>query len=591
MPVQRRSAHELYLRALTDPNPEGFDLDFATIVDCLWPSRGQAIVSPDDRPAVRGWVDELVAAGILVRDHTKDRTKGDFFVLHPRYAAKLDTALNEARALPDPPPASQFSPFQKSLLIAWVVAIVGLLYLFYCTFMPRELPAQIIGGIGLVTAILGLGGWHVKAAGSFWDALWSRPTIFWLGAATLLLVGLLTVGYASPCRVRVIPGATIYVDGNFYKHVTLVPGQSFRERWENLYLSWGDHEIAVSKPWHVDYAARTPKSARHVNAPRLWGHPADTRLVAYVEFHLSDSFASFQGPSLEEERRRKMQEDIEYAESRLKELFRQLVEGEKLDDPSSDCSLTLTHDRVPSMNVVGNLELDRFSQHYFLDISLQDQEGHVIKSLQSLQFDPSPEISNAVLLVTGLKARIQREIGIEVTLDVENGCTTEEGQNYSAYKKADKGLDKLVQVNDQLANAATPPDVKKQLLTQGIEPSQAAVSDVGLLIEESADPKAQSKLVTSKTARALLDVLDARIDASLQLKAWQLARAYATQVVEIGEKAIKRGDRIVARTALDLLKTTNSKLGQADDAGLAKELSEMESTLREKFQQGFASKG
>ncbi|HMF13449.1 MAG TPA: hypothetical protein VKE94_14120, partial [Gemmataceae bacterium] len=80
-------------------------------------------------------------------------------------------------------------------------------------------------------------------------------------------------------------------------------------------------------------------------------------------------------------------------------------------------------------------------------------------------------------------------------------------------------------------------------------------------------------------------------DASLQLKAWQLARAYATQVVEIGEKAIKRGDRIVARTALDLLKTTNSKLGQADDAGLAKELSEMESTLREKFQQGFASKG
>src|SRR5262245_21414926 len=127
MPLQRRFVHELYLRALTDPNSEGFDLDFATIVDCLWPSREQAIVPPDDRPATRGWVDELVATGILVRDHTKDRTKGDYFVLHPKYEAKLEPALEEARALPDSPPARQFTPFQKSLLIAWVVANAGLL--------------------------------------------------------------------------------------------------------------------------------------------------------------------------------------------------------------------------------------------------------------------------------------------------------------------------------------------------------------------------------------------------------------------------------------------------------------------------------
>jgi hypothetical protein len=42
MPMQRCFVHELYLRALTDSNPESFDLDFATIVDCLWPSREQA---------------------------------------------------------------------------------------------------------------------------------------------------------------------------------------------------------------------------------------------------------------------------------------------------------------------------------------------------------------------------------------------------------------------------------------------------------------------------------------------------------------------------------------------------------------------
>src|SRR5262249_7886523 len=220
MSLQRRSAQELYLRALTDPNAEGFDLDFATILDCTWPSRGKAIVSPDERTVVRGWVDEMIGAGILVRDHTKDRAKGDFYVLHPKYAGNPGQALKDAQALPDPPPTRQFTPLQKSLLIAWVVAIAGLLFLFYSTFMPRALPASILGAIALATAVLGLGGMHIQETGSFWDALWSRRTVIWLSVVSLILVGALLLGYRYPCHVRAIPGATIYVDGNFYRKVS-----------------------------------------------------------------------------------------------------------------------------------------------------------------------------------------------------------------------------------------------------------------------------------------------------------------------------------------------------------------------------------
>ena len=374
MSLQRRSVQELYLRALTDPNPEGYDLDFATILDCIWPSREKAIVSPEEREAVRGWVDELITGGILVRDHTKDRAKGDFYVLHPRYASNPDQALKDAQALPNPAPPRQFTPLQKSLLIAWVVAIAGLLFLFYSTFMPRELPAQILGAIALATAVLGLGGMHIQETGSFWDALWSRRTVIWLVVVSSILVGVLLLGYRYPCYVRAIPGATIYVDGNFYRKVPGDQGAPNRERLEKLYLAWGSHEVAVSKPWHVDYAARSQRSSRQVFAPSFRDDEPQTKLGVFVDFRLAAPEATG-SPNADNLAARKLRSGIADAQRTLNKLFERLGDANKMANPADDWDLVVDHDHSASIIISGSLEYDITSRRYSLDVSCRDREA------------------------------------------------------------------------------------------------------------------------------------------------------------------------------------------------------------------------
>jgi hypothetical protein len=178
---RRREIQRLYLEILQEPNPKNYPLDFDTIIDAALPDYKNKVIPLRSRSTVRSWINELVDLGILIRDGSRDRRTGDFFVVN---SAHFPDPIGEVNGLPD---SSDIGHAGKWCVAMVILLNALLLFIFYSYFMPEVLWQRFTGTVALVTAVLGLGGLRIREAGSFWDAVWDLKTCRWLAASGVTL--------------------------------------------------------------------------------------------------------------------------------------------------------------------------------------------------------------------------------------------------------------------------------------------------------------------------------------------------------------------------------------------------------------------
>lgn len=250
LPLHRRAVQRVYwniLKTWDDGNPPfaGHPKDFDTIIDFILPFHG-IVVPANDRKNVRIWIDEMVDKGIFVRDCTKKRSDGDFFVINPAQQTQLanrlfDLLMNEHS--PD------LSPRDKIALRLLIAGDALALVIFLWKYGNPDWASKISSNLTFIGVVLGLVGLQLSqmiAGGAFSGGLsLNRTTCRYVMGMTVPLLLLLVSSKILTYKVILPPGAEVKVDGKTASPILLDGDLSY------LPLNWGEHEVSVTKPYFI----------------------------------------------------------------------------------------------------------------------------------------------------------------------------------------------------------------------------------------------------------------------------------------------------------------------------------------------------
>lgn len=140
-------------------------------------------------------------------------------------------------------------PGQRAQL-AWLLVLDAFLIgVFYVVYFPESFLAQTSAVLGLLTGLLGLLGFKLREERTLLALLWRPATLLAARVTFVTALVLLIVGMVRPFEIRTVPGADIFLDGEY--HSTVPVDAALDEAGLSpvrIHTSWETHEFSVSKP-------------------------------------------------------------------------------------------------------------------------------------------------------------------------------------------------------------------------------------------------------------------------------------------------------------------------------------------------------
>ena len=314
------------------------------------------------------------------------------------------------------PKPDDLTPALKLLVVVLTALSLFLFFVFYSHFLPEGIAGQLLGALGLSATLLGMFGLRLNEVKTFWDFVWDTKTLAGIVVVTAMLIVLVVIGYMTPCRVRVPPGAAIFVDSKKYMDAPVAgdtPAGTFKAGDQKnplvtikLWLPWSQHEISVSKPWYVDADRWTPTASVTTAPMRLdarWpflraGSPVTPPLRTYVLFraraanakHDEDQPYVHEAPA--SPHAKNLQEQVDVMMTGLEQLFaKQFSEYEFSPQTSSEAAVAVVRTPGAVLTLEGHAEHNPFAENtgssggeshaHYLTVDCLDSQGKLIKRL------------------------------------------------------------------------------------------------------------------------------------------------------------------------------------------------------------------